>query len=86
MSEMLEWFEEYPTESGMYWFYGDPWWGTMGCHYYEGATPDKKMYLVSIRGTFGSCDGQIFYNRKFDGKRAGYVGKFAKAILPHPPE
>lgn len=86
------WFEDFPTEEGHYWFYGDPYFGLMGKDYREGAEPDNGMYLVIIRklgnSLCGQVDGQLLYNRKFDKERhrQGYVGKFLKAILPEPPK
>lgn len=88
----LEWSEDFPTEPGAYWFYGDPWFGSMGKHYYPDAKPENRMHFVQIHKTtdsfLGEVRGQILYKHKFDKEKRqqGYVGKFAKATLPNPPK
>lgn len=87
-----EWSEEFPTEPGNYWFYGNPWFGSMGCDYFDDAKPDMRMYLVRVHQTgnsvLGTTEGQIFYRQKFNKEKhqQGYIGKFAKADVPEPPD
>lgn len=88
----VEWSEKAPTEPGKYWFWGVPEYGTMGQHYYDDYVPKMEMHLMDVHkisnGLLGSCEGQIVSLQRFNKEKkcAGYLGKFAKAILPDPPE
>ncbi len=64
----------------------------MGCDYNDDAPPiELKMQLVEIykisNGIICQCDGQMISSKKFDKakRQSGYIGYFAKAILPDVP-
>lgn len=87
------WFSDFPKDPGFYWFYGDQYQGQMGCHFRDDSPPiEPSMQLVEIfkvsNGMMGKCEGQFFPTKKFDKSkhRQGYVGYFAKATLPDPPQ
>lgn len=82
MSELI-WSNEFPTESGNYWFYGDPYRGQMGKDFFEGAEIEKnniRLYYVNIKGSFAICDGHLWKVTKFNKEKikAGYLGYWAK--------
>jgi hypothetical protein len=88
---MNEWSTDFPSEEGDYWFYGDPWFGSMGQDYVPGAVPNVKMYFVQVhatgRGFIGEARGQFVTSRKFDPaqRREGYLGYWRKVDMPPPP-
>lgn len=89
---MLDWTQDYPTEPGHYWFYGDPYKGQMGQDFTENARINPQLSLVRIFQTSNSLmavgDGQCFPSRKFDKTSAyntGYLGYWAKADIPEVP-
>lgn len=42
---MNNWTKEFPTEPGVYWFYGNPFLGSMGVHFQEGYIPEPEIPL-----------------------------------------
>jgi len=84
-TEKLEWFDEAPTEIGLYWFYGAEM-GGMGGHYDGTVKPEAKLKLISIRkisnGILAVTDGHFFELNKWDGKKAGWLGRWAQCTVP----
>lgn len=75
---MDNWQHEWPTKSGMYWFYGFCW-GKIG-----NKLEEPEMHLVDVRkisnGIMCVTNGHFLY------KAGGAEGVWLKAILPIPPE
>lgn len=89
-----KWVDEYPSEVGMYWFYGCPEMGCMGWHYDPGydIRKDLRMHLVSVKKTgdgklLGVTDARFIYSRRFDreNNREGWFGRWSPADIPEPP-
>ncbi len=87
-----EWTNVIPTTPGNYWFYGDPYWGSMGSHFKDPPPPyEIKHYLIKVKqtgkGVMFICDGQFLSGRKFNKEklRSGQVGYWKRIILPDPP-
>ncbi len=84
-----EWFDSAPTEPGMYWFCGDPWFGSMGGDWSGVFSPDVRIYLVELfaisNGVMGKTEGQFFSLVKFDRehRREGWFGKWCRANVPY---
>jgi len=92
-SDSVQWSPDFPREPGWYWFYGDQHQGQMGAHYRDPAPPiEPTMQLVEVfevsNGIMGKCDGHFFGSKRFNKAKGvpGYVGYFAKADLPVPPQ
>jgi len=72
-----QWNKEYPTNPGMYWFYGYRWKGDKG----RGIKP--SFYLVRAKQGNNCivyvCEGVFFYNSEVG------EGLFTEAILPDNP-
>lgn len=88
-----EWTREIPTESGMYWFYGNPFKGQRDSDYrIEVPTDFKDMYLMDVvcnkHNTILYTNGVNVPSMVFDKtkRRNGVLGYFTKAILPEPPD
>ncbi len=79
----LEWTDEWPNEAGSYWFYG---W-----NHFTGDTQrwgKPRMYLIEVQDD--PCWGEMCYRylvgeSVIDDQR-WLDGKWAKAVLPDPPE
>lgn len=90
MSKLI-WSNEFPKDSGNYWFYGDPYRGQMGKDFLEKTKVEEnniKLYYVKISGNFATCDGQLWKITKFNKEKikAGYLGYWAKVELTKPPK
>jgi hypothetical protein len=90
----MKWSSTAPDTEGIYWFYGDPFMGSMGIDFRDDAPKIKpELYLVEIReisnGFLAVTKGNIISLRKFNKKdkfyREGYVGYWAEAELPENP-
>lgn len=88
---MSQWSNSFPSEEGLYWFYGDLYRGYMGKDFenYE-EKPVLSCVQITKFGNFmaGVVDGQIIYKQKFDlSKRLqGWYGLWLKVELPQLPE
>lgn len=74
------WGDEWPTEKGLWWFYG---W----CFGKEGIREknEPELYLVKVSGPLGSGDFMYVTNGHFLYKGEGATGKWRKASLPELP-
>jgi hypothetical protein len=74
------WSDEWPTEVGLYWFYGFP----FGENAKDWRKKDKELYLVKLWNLANELvyqtDGTFFY------KQDGGTGKWQRAILPKLPK
>jgi len=83
-----EWFDEAPSEPGFYWLLGDPYMGSMGGHDAGTIEPENRLLLVEVctvsNGLMAVANGNFMQLEKwYKGKRGeGWVGKWARAILP----
>jgi len=72
------WTHKWPTEPGMYWFYGFCW------RKMRDEPEEPEMYLVKVRkisnGLMCITDGHFIY------KAEGAEGMWLKAELPEPPK
>ena len=86
------WLNEFPKEPGNYWFYGDLFYGSMGCDYKDDHPPiEQRLYYVKVRRTsnsmIGTADGQIIFSAKFnqDTRKSGFLGYWKPADIIQPP-
>jgi hypothetical protein len=88
----MKWSKEFPNKDGFFWFYGEPHMGQMGGHFKGTIRPNLKMCLVEIKkisnGFLAVMNGHHVPNTPFDkeNKKPGFLGYWAKAELPKPPE
>ncbi len=77
-----QWQDNWPTESGMWWFYGWCW--------KKSGTRDEpelpEIHLVNVRETAVKGSYMLVTNGHFLYKQEGAEGKWMKATLPTPPE
>ena len=91
---MRKWVNEFPSEPGNYWFYGELWRGSMGCHY--GDNPDQikpELCYVQIKkggggSLMGSSQGQFVFSKKFNFNKnqQGWIGYWRKVESVELPE
>jgi len=83
---IADWSTEAPKEPGTYWFFGDPYMGSMGGHYKGTVKPDLELHLVNTHalanGTAFVCSGHFMPSHKWDGKREGWLGVWKRCVLP----
>lgn len=79
------WVKEPPAEPGAYWFYGEPWLGSMGIDYTEaGRIIQNKLYYVEVRKIANRLtaitSGQFMELAVFDKEnhRSGHRGYWRK--------
>ena len=83
-----DWSSDQPKEEGLYWFYGDPRFGSMGGHFAGTVPPRLELHLVKVNrisnGFVFVSDGQFMSSRPFDKNRRGegYVGVWQRAYAP----
>ena len=86
-----EWSNEFPSEEGVYWFYGDPFHGQLSCDF-ENSSIEPNLYYVQVKqisnGLIAVASGQFMSSHKFnkEQRRSGYVGywkKFEQIQLPN---
>ena len=88
---MSDWTHKTPTEPGDYWFYGEPYMGSMGMHYEDSYKPDD-LYLIRVKirnisnGMIFIGDGNFMPSNKFNGKQEGHLGYWLKFDLPEIPK
>lgn len=85
------WSEEPPGAPGLYWFFGELEWGSMGGHY-TGAVPfAPRLCLVEVAaaggGLLATSAGRFVVLRKFDpaDRGTGWWGKWVPATHPETP-
>lgn len=89
-----DWSATAPNKPGWYWFYGDISMWSMGGHYFEKdpIPPNAKLHLVDVHkisnGMMAAAEGRFVSLTPFDKRkrREGYLGYWAPAELPEPPE
>jgi len=93
-TEENKWLTDFPNKEGNYWFYGNPFLGSMGIDFRDDSPPvEPKMYFVEViaisngLSLMGITSGQIITLRKFTKLQSheGYVGYWLKADVPSLP-
>lgn len=83
-----EWFDAPPKKPGWYWFFGDPYMGSMGGHYTGTVPPDNRLSLVRVdqiaNGVLAVADGHAIPLRVWrpDKQIDGVLGKWCQAMVP----
>ena len=88
----MKWSTEAPTETGWYWFFGDPHMGQMGQDFTDEATVRPRIILAEVRsisnGFVTIGEGQFIPMRQFDKALRGsygYIDYWSPATLPTEP-
>ncbi len=87
MAPHIKWTDEFPTESGWYWFHGELHMGDMGGDYDDDYIHTPETTLVEVTHNMVVAEGHFVSRKKFDKEahRPGWLGYWAKATLPCAP-
>ncbi len=79
---MNKWQDEWPTEKGLWWFYGWP----FGKEGFLGKDRKPELCLVTVSGPIASGSFMYIAKGTFLYTKEGATGKWQKAVLPKLPK